>query len=118
MAKKGLGGRQRRNTSQGQSSGRGGKSRSSNRGNRPGSRRNKPNAPRNGSSGNKEPVDPDTFYKSEGVLEMHPNGYGFLRDPKSNYDRQLSDPFVPGSMIEKFGFREGLQISGTAQPGR
>src|SRR5262245_33781659 len=23
-----------------------------------------------------------------GVLEMHPNGYGFLRDPKNNYTRE------------------------------
>ena len=53
-----------------------------------------------------------------GVLEMHPNGYGFLRDPKTNYTRELTDPFVPGSMIEKFGLREGLHISGMVQPGR
>ncbi len=53
-----------------------------------------------------------------GVLEMHPNGYGFLRDPKSNYLRELSDPFVPGSMIDKFRLREGVQLSGMVQPGR
>ncbi len=53
-----------------------------------------------------------------GVLEMHPNGYGFLRDPASNYIRQLTDPFVPGSMIEKFGLREGVLIRGLVQPGR
>jgi len=53
-----------------------------------------------------------------GVLEMHPNGYGFLRDPAANYVRQLTDPFVPGSMIEKFGLREGLLIHGLVQPGR
>jgi len=52
------------------------------------------------------------------VLEMHPNGYGFLRDPKSNYLRQMTDPFVPGSMIEKFGLREGVMINGMVQPGR
>jgi transcription termination factor Rho len=53
-----------------------------------------------------------------GVLEMHPNGYGFLRDPAANYIRQLTDPFVPGSMIEKFGLREGVLIRGMVQPGR
>jgi len=53
-----------------------------------------------------------------GVLEMHPNGYGFLRDPGANYVRQLTDPFVPGSMIEKFGLREGLLLRGMVQPGR
>jgi transcription termination factor Rho len=49
---------------------------------------------------------------------MHPNGYGFLRDPASNYLRQMTDPFVPGSMIDKFGLREGLHIRGMVQPGR
>jgi transcription termination factor Rho len=53
-----------------------------------------------------------------GVLEMHPNGYGFLRDPAANYVRQLTDPFVPGSMIEKFGLREGVKLQGMVQPGR
>ena len=53
-----------------------------------------------------------------GVLEMHPNGYGFLRDPKNNYTRELTDPFVPGSMIDKFGLREGVAINGMVQPGR
>ena len=53
-----------------------------------------------------------------GVLEMHPNGYGFLRDPDANYVRQLSDPFVPGSMIDKFGLREGVALTGLVQPGR
>src|SRR6516165_739618 len=53
-----------------------------------------------------------------GVLEMHPNGYGFLRDPKNNYTRELTDPFVPGSMIDKFGLREGVHITGMVQPGR
>jgi transcription termination factor Rho len=53
-----------------------------------------------------------------GVLEMHPNGYGFLRDPNNNYMRELTDPFVPGSMIEKFGLREGVHVHGMVQPGR
>jgi transcription termination factor Rho len=53
-----------------------------------------------------------------GVLEMHPNGYGFLRDPKANYLRQMTDPFVPGGMIDKLGLREGVHIEGMVQPGR
>ena len=53
-----------------------------------------------------------------GVLELHPNGYGFLRDPKANYVRQLSDPFVPGSMIDRFNLREGVYLKGQIQPGR
>src|SRR4051812_36136834 len=50
-----------------------------------------------------------------GVLEMHPNGYGFLRDPSTGFNRERTDPFVPGTMIEKFGLREGVLISGMVQ---
>ncbi|MEX0677994.1 MAG: transcription termination factor Rho [Pirellulales bacterium] len=53
-----------------------------------------------------------------GVLELHPNGYGFLRNPKTNYLRERSDPFVPGTMIDKFGLREGLMINGMVQQAR
>jgi transcription termination factor Rho len=66
--------------------------------------------PENGDTG---PVEP-----GGGVLEMHPNGYGFLRDPEANYVRQMTDPFVPGSMIEKYGLREGVHVRGTVQAGR
>jgi transcription termination factor Rho len=58
------------------------------------------------------------LFPGGGVLEMHPNGYGFLRDPGSNYVRQLTDPFVPGSMIDKYGLREGVHVNGMIQPGR
>jgi transcription termination factor Rho len=70
------------------------------------------NSPQNETAENGEPgpVEP-----GGGVLEMHPNGYGFLRDPNNNYMRELTDPFVPGSMIEKFGLREGIYIRGMVQ---
>jgi len=38
-----------------------------------------------------------------GVLELHPNGYGFLRSLANNLSRERSDPFVPGTMIESSG---------------
>jgi transcription termination factor Rho len=53
-----------------------------------------------------------------GVLELHPNGYGFLRDGKNNYQRERTDPFVPGTMIEKYRLREGVQINGMVQQNR
>jgi transcription termination factor Rho len=53
-----------------------------------------------------------------GMLELHPNGYGFLRSPDSNYARVRSDPFVPGTMIEKYRLREGLMIRGMVQRAR
>src|SRR6185437_16273218 len=55
---------------------------------------------------------------ASGVLELHPNGYGFLRDTKNNYQRERTDPFVPGTMIDKFGLREGVLINGMVQPSR
>jgi transcription termination factor Rho len=65
-----------------------------------------------------ESGEPGELQPGGGVLEMHPNGYGFLRDPAANYIRQLSDPFVPGSMIEKYRLREGVYIRGLVQPAR
>lgn len=65
-----------------------------------------------------DPMDPESFYPLAGVLELHPNGYGFLRDPKESYVRQLCDPFVPGSVIEKLGLREGVRVNGLVQPAR
>jgi transcription termination factor Rho len=62
--------------------------------------------------------DPGAVKPGGGVLEMHPNGYGFLRDPEANYLRQMTDPFVPGSMIDKFRLREGVHVQGMVQPGR
>jgi transcription termination factor Rho len=75
----------------------------------------------NGENRNLEPADngePGPVEPGKGVLELHPNGYGFLRCPDNNYTRELTDPFVPGSMIEKYGLREGLLISGMVQAGR
>jgi transcription termination factor Rho len=50
-----------------------------------------------------------------GMLEMHPNGYGFLRSRENTYTRERSDPFVPGTMIERYGLRQGVMIKGTVQ---
>jgi transcription termination factor Rho len=53
-----------------------------------------------------------------GLLEMHPNGYGFMRSPDNNYSRERTDPFVPGTMIEKYGLRQGVMIRGMVQHAR
>ena len=62
--------------------------------------------------------EPGPLEPGGGVLELHPNGYGFLRDPGQNYQRLRSDPFVPGTMIEKFHLREGVLIIGMVQQNR
>lgn len=53
-----------------------------------------------------------------GILELHPNGYGFLRGTENNYARERSDPFVPGTMIERFGLRQGVFIKAMVQEAR
>ena len=56
--------------------------------------------------------------EGDGILELHPNGYGFLRGRENNYARERSDPFVPGTMIERFGLRQGVHIKAMVQQAR
>ncbi|MEZ6038970.1 MAG: transcription termination factor Rho [Planctomycetaceae bacterium] len=53
----------------------------------------------------------------EGVLELHPKGYGFLRDPKKNYAAEDSNPFVSSSVVEKYQLREGVLVKGEVGQG-
>lgn len=53
----------------------------------------------------------------EGILELHPKGYGFLRDPKNNYASGKNDPFVAASLIEKHRLREGVLLKGEVVQG-
>ncbi len=53
-----------------------------------------------------------------GILELHPNGYGFLRTDANNYNRERTDPFVPGTMIERFGLRQGVKLRSMVQQAR
>lgn len=75
---------------------------------------------RQGGGADIEPVEDSDIpcEPGQGLLELHPNGYGFLRSPENNYSRERSDPFVPGAMIEKFGLRQGVLISGIIQHAR
>ena len=66
-------------------------------------------------SENGEPV---PLEPGEGVLELHPNGYGFLRSPDNNYSRERTDPFVPATMIDRFRLREGVTVKAKVQQGR
>ncbi len=78
-------------------------------------RRGSQNDNRNREPDYKADADPLPLVPGSGVLEMHPNGYGFLRNPETNFTRERTDPFVPGTMIEKFGLREGLLLHGMVQ---
>ena len=59
----------------------------------------------------------ETVTLVQGILELHPKGYGFLRDPKAGYISQETDSFVSGSLLEKYGIREGVLITGESIPG-
>ncbi len=62
--------------------------------------------------------EPIPLEPGSGVLEMHPNGYGFLRSPENNYARERTDPFVPATMIERYRLREGVALKVQVLPGR
>lgn len=53
---------------------------------------------------------------SEGVLEVLPDGYGFLRSPKFNYLPGQDDIYVSPSQIKRFDLRTGDTISGQIRP--
>src|SRR5579872_1642574 len=55
---------------------------------------------------------------AQGVLEMHPRGYGFLRNPTRHYAPAASDAYVSGPLVDKFRLAEGLYISGPLEPPR
>lgn len=73
--------------------------------------------PSEDASGGSPPVEPPTE-ECVGILELHPNGYGFLRSAANNYSRERSDPFVPGTMIDRYGLRQGLMIRAMVQQAR
>ncbi|MCD6287712.1 MAG: transcription termination factor Rho [Candidatus Hydrogenedentes bacterium] len=52
----------------------------------------------------------------EGVLEILPDGFGFLRSPNYNYLPGPDDIYVSPSQIRKFGLRTGDTISGQVRP--
>jgi transcription termination factor Rho len=51
-----------------------------------------------------------------GVLEMHPKGFGFLRDSGRSFAAQPGDAYVPAPLIQKHGLREGVHLSGPVEP--
>ena len=67
----------------------------------------------------KEPVfniEFDGIIQAEGVLEMMPDGYGFLRSSDYNYLTSPDDIYVSPSQIKLFGLKTGDTVSGTVRP--
>jgi transcription termination factor Rho len=53
---------------------------------------------------------------AEGVLQILPEGYGFLRSPDYNYLPGPDDIYVSPSQIKKFDLRTGDTVSGQIRP--
>ncbi|MCH8011782.1 MAG: transcription termination factor Rho [Candidatus Marinimicrobia bacterium] len=58
----------------------------------------------------------DGILLSKGVLEVMPEGYGFLRSQSYNYLPGPDDIYISPSQIKRFGLRTGHQVSGHIRP--
>jgi len=52
----------------------------------------------------------------EGVLEVLPDGFGFLRAPDANYLPGPDDIYISPSQIRRFSLRKGDTVSGQIRP--
>jgi transcription termination factor Rho len=64
----------------------------------------------------KERIRQNGLLYGEGVLEVLPDGYGFLRNPDYNYLSSPDDIYVSPSQIRRFGLRTGNTVSGQIRP--
>jgi len=64
----------------------------------------------------KERIQQNGLMYGEGVLEVLPDGYGFLRSPRYNYLSSPDDVYVSPSQIRRFGLRSGNTVSGQIRP--
>jgi transcription termination factor Rho len=64
----------------------------------------------------KERIRQNGLMYGEGVLEVLPDGYGFLRNPAYNYLSSSDDIYVSPSQIRRFGLRTGNIVSGQIRP--
>ena len=58
----------------------------------------------------------DAVVNAEGVLEIMPDGYGFLRSSDYNYLNSPDDIYVSQSQIKLFGLKTGDSIQGVIRP--
>ncbi|MFP9098388.1 transcription termination factor Rho [Flavobacterium sp. RHBU_24] len=58
----------------------------------------------------------DGIIESEGVLEMMPDGYGFLRSSDYNYLASPDDIYLSNSQIRLFGLKTGDTVKGVVRP--
>ena len=63
-----------------------------------------------------KPYEFDDVLKGTGVLEIMPDGYGFLRSSDYNYLSSPDDIYVSQSQIKLFGLKTGDVVEGTIRP--
>lgn len=82
--------------------------------------KNQQNKEKNHNKSNTKFRDPDYEFdgiiESEGVLEMMPDGYGFLRSSDYNYLSSPDDIYVSQSQIKLFGLKTGDTVLGNVRP--
>lgn len=61
-------------------------------------------------------IELDGIIEGEGILEMMPDGYGFLRSSDYNYLTSPDDIYVSPSQIKLFGLRTGDTVRGAIRP--
>jgi transcription termination factor Rho len=71
---------------------------------------------RNRSRGQREPIDESTLETREGILDILPEGYGFLRT--AGYLPGENDAYASVNVIRKHKLRKGDLISGPVRPAR
>lgn len=60
--------------------------------------------------------DPSKMLYGEGVLEILPDGFGFLRSPNYNYLPSAEDIYVSPAQIRRFDLKKGDTVNGTIRP--
>ncbi|MBK7269392.1 MAG: transcription termination factor Rho [Flavobacteriales bacterium] len=66
----------------------------------------------------REQINFDAFVETEGVLEVMPEGYGFLRSSDYNYLASPDDVYVSQQQIKAAGLKLGDTVSGFVRPPR
>lgn len=59
---------------------------------------------------------PNEILYGEGVLEVLPDGFGFLRSPNYNYLPSPEDIYISPAQIRRFDLKKGDTVSGTIRP--
>lgn len=63
-----------------------------------------------------QPFDFSDIITTNGVLEIMPDGYGFLRSSDYNYLSSPDDVYVPANQVKRYGLKTGDVIDGRVRP--